>query len=147
MTDERVTRPLAHDMPLNKAVPSKSLYLTKEDCDPAILVQISGMASDQVEVDNDKKIVTVLEFHGDVKPLILKATTRELLKVLCGGDTVKDVIDKKIVLYVDSTIMYQGKLHGGIRMRADAPQLAQAAPSAAIATVQPSDDFDDEIPW
>jgi len=141
MTDERVTRPLDHDMPLNKAVPSKSLYLTKEDCDPPILVHISGMAEDQVEVDNEKKIVTVLEFHGDIKPLILKTTTRELLKVLCGGDTIRDVVDKKIVLYVDPTIMYQGKLHGGIRMR------SAEAQSVAQQSYDPGQDFDDSIPF
>ena len=141
MTDERVTRPLAHDIRLDKAVPSKSLYLTKEDCDPPVLVHISGMAEDQVEVDNQKRIVTVLEFHGDLKPLILKTTTRELLKVLCGGDTIRDVIDKKIVLYVDPTIMYQGKLHGGIRMRsADVQPVTQQSYDAG-------QDFDDSIPF
>lgn len=109
---------LSNETTLDDAVPRQSKYLAKEDCDPAILVTISGMTMDEIEVDNEQERRTVLHFNGELKPMILNQTNKELLKAITGANTVGGVKGKKVVLYNDPTISFKGKLVGGIRMRA-----------------------------
>ncbi len=126
MNDPRPSTPINDDMPLDKAVPSNSKYISKEDVDPPILVQIAYLTSDQVENDGKLSDVAVLHFHGDVKPLILKHTNKELLKAITGAQTAGAVKDHQIVLYNDPSIMFGTRVVGGVRIRA-----AQQAPAAA----------------
>jgi len=110
---------LSNETTLDDAVPRQSKYLTKEDCDPAILVSISGMTMDDIETtDGERERRTILHFNGDTKPIILNQTNKELLKEITGETTVGGVKGKKVVLYNDPTIIYKGKLVGGIRLRA-----------------------------
>jgi len=141
---------------LDDAAPSQSNYLSKEDVDPPILVQIAYMTSDEVESNGVKNTVGVLNFNGDVKPMILKPTNREILKAITGATTVEQLRGVQIVLYNDPTIAFQGKLTGGIRIRA-----AQAAPAEPVSYVPGAglgdaaappmpgsgEPFDDDIPF
>ena len=109
--------PIDDSLSLDKAVPRKSKYLSKEDAVPAILVQISHLTADDVEGDNTVERCTILNFYGDVKPMILNQTNKELLKVATGETTAGGIKDKKIVLYNDETVMFGGRQVGGIRIR------------------------------
>ena len=122
------------DTTLDDAVPRQTKYLAKEDCDPDVLVTIAGMTLDDIERDdgkNDRR--AILHFHGDLKPLVLNQTNKELLKEITGATTVGGVKNKKVVLYNDATIIFKGKMVGGIRLRA--------------AKNQPQEDDDSEIPF
>ena len=109
--------PIDDSLSLDAAVPRKSKYLTKEDCNPAILVQISHLSMDDVESDNVVERCTILNFHGDTKPMILNLTNKELLKVATGEVTAGGIKHKKIVIYNDETVMFGGKMVGGARIR------------------------------
>jgi hypothetical protein len=144
MTENLTSVPMSDDTPLDQAVPSTSKYLRKEDVEPPLLVQIFNMTTDQVEGDtNAIENRAVLHFHGDIKPMILNSTNRELLKAITGANTVGGLRNQQVILYNDPTIIYKGKLTGGIRIRA-ATQPAPAQPT------QPGTgpaDFDDSIPY
>ena len=151
MTDEHMSTPIPDDMPLDKAVPRNSKYITKEDCDPPILVQIFKMTTDQIDGDFGLEDKAVLHFHGDVKPMILGPVNKEMLKAITGATNVGEVKNHQIVLFNDPTVMFKGKLVGGVRMRA-AVQSPVAAPipapiSEPIARGLPTEDFNDDIPY
>jgi hypothetical protein len=109
---------LNDNMTLDQAVPRQSKYLSKEDCEPPVLATIAGMGMAELEGDHGTENRTVLYFNGDLKPLVLNQTNKELLKAVTGATTVGEVKGKAIVLFNDNTIMFGGKMVGGIRIRA-----------------------------
>ena len=166
MSEDRTSIPINDDVPLDMAVPSKSKYLSKEDCATPILAQIYIMTTDEIEVDNGGvEQRAVLHFHGDIKPLIVNNTNKELLKLITGAETVGQLRNKSIVLYNDPTIMFGRKMVGGIRIRAVkanyAPPATMSNPTYAPPETElprprptpeisyPSTDvpFDDDIPY
>jgi len=142
MTDERASVTLNDDLPLDQAVPSKSKYIAKEDCEPPVLVQIAYMTQDDVEADGQVASCAVLHFNGDIKPFILNNTNKELLKAITGAQTVGQLRNQQVVLYIDPTIMFGRKMVGGVRIRAVNPQ-----PGTQAAYAPPAQDFDDSIPY
>ena len=138
--EERPSVPFNDDTPLDKAVPSNSNYLSKEDVDPPILVEIAYMTSDVVEADGKSDQKAVLHFTGDVKPLILNHTNKETLKAVTGAQTAGQVKGKQIILFNDPTVSFGKKLTGGVRMRA-----AQQEPVAAPVSHVP--DIHEDIPY
>ena len=131
MNDE--TTPIGDETSLDDAVPRQSKYLAKEDVTPDVLVQVSHLTMDSIESDNKTERRAALHFHGDLKPMVLNQTNKELLKVATGENTAGGVKNKKIVLFNDPTIMFGGKMVGGIRIRK--------------AKNQPEPDLDDDIPF
>ena len=109
--------PISDELTLDLAVPRKSKYLTKDDVGQGLLLQISHLTMDDVESDGKDERCTILNFHGDTKPLILNQTNKELLKNATGELTAGGIKNKKIVLFNDATIMFGGKMVGGIRIR------------------------------
>lgn len=120
--------PIGDNVPLDDAVPRQSKYLAKEDVTPDVLATVSHMTMDDIEADNKIERRAVLHFHGDLKPLILNQTNKELLKAVTGETTAGGIKNKQIVLYNDPTIMFGGKLTGGIRIRAPKNQPATPVP-------------------
>jgi len=103
---------------LDDAVPRQSNFLTKEDVTPDVLVTVAHLAMGEVESDGKTEHRAILHFHGDLKPMVLNQTNKELLKAVTGEVTAGGIKNKKIVLFNDATIMFQGKMTGGIRIRA-----------------------------
>jgi len=164
MNDDRTSVPMDDNMSLDSAVPSKSKYLSKEDVEQPMLVQIYIMTTDQVETEGVPEDRAVLHFHGDVKPMILNNTNKELLKAITGATTVGGIRNQQVVLYNDPTIMFGRKMVGGIRIRSAQPVAPMAYPAATppvagtyppppvMATPQPETGnadvpFDDTIPY
>lgn len=150
MSEERASVPFGDDTPLDQAVPRKSNYLTKEDCDPPILVQIAYLAQDQIQVDNDKvENRGVLYFHGDVKPLILNPTNRDILMAILGAQTVGDLKNKEVVLYNDLSVVFRGKV-GGVRIRSAEQPAAPVShvpdPTATQENQAVADEYADYMP-
>lgn len=107
----------------------QSKYLTKEDCTPAILVTIKGYEQVNVALENQAPDMKwALTFQEEPKPLVLNQTNGAIIEVMTGSDDFDAWIGKKIVLYNDPSVMYAGKMTGGIRVRA--PK-GQAAPPPA----------------
>ena len=156
MSEDRASVPFGDDTTLDDAVPRQSKYLSKEDCDPPILVQIAYLAQDEIKVDNDAvENRGVLYFHGDIKPLILNATNRDILKAMLGVTSAGQLKNQQIVLYNDLTVVFRGKV-GGIRIRSAQQQVTpvshvpvqDAQPTQAPGTpLHPVQDFDDDIPY
>lgn len=59
-----------------------------------------------------------LHFKEDVKPMILNSTNAQLIARAVGSEETEDWPGKQIVLYNDPNVSFQGKLVGGIRVRA-----------------------------
>jgi hypothetical protein len=106
-----------------------SKYLKKEDCEPALLVTIREIVQEEVGIENDKEEKWICYFEEQEKGIVLNSTNMRLIEKITGSDDTDDWIGVKIVLYSDPNISFQGKLVGGIRVRA--PKAAKTAKKAA----------------
>ena len=96
-----------------------SKFLKKEDVDPPVLVTIKSYDEMNVAMENQApEMKWCLNFHELEKPLVLNQTNGQLISVVTGSGEFEDWLDKKIVLYDDKTVMFAGKVTGGIRVRA-----------------------------
>lgn len=94
-------------------------FLTKEDVEPDVLATISSYDRMDVSMESEpRKDKWVLRFKELDKPLVLNVTNGQLVAAIVGSDDFDRWIGQEIVLYNDKTIMFQGKLTGGIRVRA-----------------------------
>jgi len=98
-----------------------SKFLKKEDVGEGVLVTISQLTQENVALDGapaDMKIVC--HFRELDKPLVLNSTNGQIIAQVTGiGEDIETGwVGKQIVLYTDPNITFQGKLVGGIRVRA-----------------------------
>ena len=105
----------------------KSRFLTQNDCEPPILLTITGaeeMNVAQEGADPDMRIC--LHFQEVEKPLVLNSTNGQIIAAITGtgdlGEDGNNWNDTKIVLYRDPNISWGGKITGGIRVRAPKPK-------------------------
>ena len=122
---------------VNEMLPSS--YLKKEDCDPAILVTISEIKQENLAMEGKPpEMKWVMMFVEQEKGLVLNSTNIQLAASICASQNTDDWIGNKIVLYSDPNISFQGKLVGGIRIRA--AKNGQTKPAKpAIANADPAD--------
>ena len=115
---------------------ASSKFLKKEDVDPAKLVTVRAAKQYDVSLENDPTDMKwALELEETEKPWILNVTNMRLMESITGSDDTDDWIGKKVVLYDDPSIMYAGKVTGGIRVRAPKGQ------------AQPEPEPEDDIPF
>jgi hypothetical protein len=96
-----------------------SKFLTKHDVEPPILVTIKSYESLNVAMESQSEEVKwCLNFNEVDKPLVLNMTNGQLISAIIGSGDFDHWIGKEIVLYNDRTVMFAGKLTGGIRVRA-----------------------------
>ena len=94
-------------------------YLKKESCDPPILVTMDHLDQKNVALEGEPEdLKYCLHFKEDVKPMILNSTNAQLIARAVGSEETEDWPGKQIVLYNDPNVSFQGKLVGGIRVRA-----------------------------
>lgn len=124
-----------------------SKFLKKEDVDPPKLVTIRGFSQQNAGRDDAPEMKWTMSFIELSKPMVMNSTNLQLAAQALGSDDTDHWIGKQIVLYNDPSVQFQGKLIGGIRIRAPKKRPgAQAAP--APATVATEEDFDDsDIPF
>lgn len=104
-----------------------SKFLTKHDVEPPILVTIKNWDKVNVAMENQApEMRYVLNFLEVEKPLVLNMTNGLTIKVIAKSGDFDHFIGKKIVLFNDKTVMFAGKLTGGIRVRA--PKGGQSNP-------------------
>ena len=120
-----------------------SQFLKKEDVGVGVLVTISNCTEENVALPGaPQEMKWALHFAELEKPLILNQTNGTLIQTITGSPESDDWVGKKIVLYSDPSIMYAGKLVGGIRVRAPRNQPAKSA--KAQPEPQPDEPPDDQ---
>lgn len=120
-----------------------SKFLKRDDVGKGVLVTVAGVRQHDVAAEGaGQEMKWCLELREVEKPLVLNITNMNLMASITGSDNSDDWIGKTVVLYDDPTIQYQGKLVGGIRIRAPKPGTVAPAPQTA-----PDPIADDDIPF
>jgi hypothetical protein len=139
---------------INEMIPSK--YLKKEDVPRPMLVTIKAVEYANVGQEGKPEYAYLMWFTELAKPLWLKSTNIQLAAAALSSDQSEDWTNKKIVIFTDPNVSMQGKLVGGIRLRAPTQQgqnrATPARPTPAPAPSVPHAEeeppaFDDDIPF
>lgn len=116
----------------------KSNYISKNDVGKGILLTIKSYEKKDVGIGRES-IEWVFYFEEHEKGFIVKKTNGNLIAAVVGSADFDDWIGEKIVLYIDPTVDFQGKLIGGIRVRKPKNQ-----PSNDVSPQPPEED---DIPF
>ena len=117
----------------------ESEYLGAEDIDDSVepVLTISGLWNGMVTLQRGKENKDVLSFAEErvagiynVRPLIVNATNRKVLRKLFGDAKASTLVGKQIQLYIDHKVRdpQDGSMTDGIRIRPFKPRVAQQAP-------------------
>lgn len=111
-----------------------SKYLRKEDVDPPMLVTFVRLTKQNVATESQPpEMKWCMHFRELDKPLVLNKVNIQLGAAILESDDTDKWKGKRLVLYNDPTIMYQGKLTGGIRIRAAQGETPQPVRSGIAA--------------
>jgi hypothetical protein len=125
-------------MKISEMLPSR--FLKKEDVPQPVLVTIANITEEIVDKDTGetKFAMHLQEFE---RPLLLNSTNIQLAAAICGSDDTDDWSGQKVVLYSDPSIMFAGKITGGLRLRQPKNQKpAKPAPKPAGGVAEMDDD-------
>jgi hypothetical protein len=130
----------------------ESKFLKQGDVGAGMLMTVSSCERHNVAKEGaEPELKWCLTFEESDKPLVLNSTNIQLCERVFGSDDTDQWIGKKIVLYTDPNISFQGKVVGGIRVRAPKVKPAAAAPARAVVPPPPpppvEDLTDDDIPF
>jgi len=121
---------LENNMHISKM--SNSKYLKKDDVEPPLLLTVSKISQQNVAMESESpEMKWIMHFSDNDKPLVLNTTNITLASIAFNSEETGDWHNKKIVLYNDPTIMYAGKVTGGIRLRAPKPPVDSQAQEVA----------------
>ena len=117
----------------------ESKYFSKSDLsDGPVTATIKKWTKEEVGANNDLQFV--LHFEGNVKPLILKPTNGDRIKAVAGTGDLDQWPGKRITLYFEQNVEFQGKLVGGVRVAVPGQVLQQPGVSSVPVP-------DDDIPF
>lgn len=117
-----------------------SKYLKKEDFDEDQVCTIKDCKLEEISQQGETK--WILYFREHQKGLVLNTTTIRVLEQ-AFGDTTEDWVGKRVKVYVDPNVSFQGRVVGGLRLR---PPPKGAAQKPATSP-PPVDEFADDIPF
>jgi len=124
----------------------ESKFLKQTDVGRGVLGTIQKCLQMNVNKEGaDPELKWCLVFSEIEKPLVLNATNIQLCEKICGSDDTDDWVGKRVVLYTDPNVSYQGKLIGGIRIRAPKPNAV--APPPPPPPVTAAEIFEDDVPF
>lgn len=124
----------------------ESKFLKKEDVGAGALMTVASCEQYNVAKEGaPPEHKWCLTFTETDKPLVLNSTNIQLCERMFGSDDTDHWVGKKIVLYTDPNVSYQGKVIGGIRVRAPKVKPA-AAKLVPVAPPPPEPDFEDAGP-
>jgi len=116
----------------------QSNYLKKEDIEDDTIVTIVGVKKANIaREDQEADYKWLIKFKEFEKPMVLNSTNIQLCAKACDSDNTDDWKGAQIVIYVDDSVSFGGKLVGGLRIK----KLKRAKPATAAAG---GDDWDDE---
>lgn len=129
-------------MKVSEMLPSR--FLKKDDCPAPVLVTIANITEEVMDKDSGETKFA-MHFQEFDKPLALNSTNIQLAAAICQSDDTDDWRGKQVVLYNDPSIMFAGKVTGGLRLRAPKnakkPAPKPAAPVGGVAEMD-DDDID-----
>ncbi len=133
----------------------ESKYLKKEDLPKPVLATIKDVVQENIALEgNPPDNKWIMYFAEPIKPLILNSTNAQIISASTKLELTEQWPGQKIVLYNDPNVSYQGKLIGGVRVRAprvSAPQPQQIPPSTPAPTPPPATTYeepdDPEVPF
>ena len=112
-----------------------SKFLRKEDFDEDRVLTIKGVKLEDVGNQGEQR--WVVHFREVDKGMVLNITSIRVLEGAFGDDS-DDWTGERVMVYVDPNVSFQGRVVGGLRLRA--PKKQQAAPPPAAK----HDEFDDD---
>lgn len=120
----------------------ESKFLRKEDFDEDRVATIKGVSPEtmQGKAGETKWVLFFREFQ---KGLVLNTTTIRVLEQAFGDDS-DGWVGKRVKIYVDPNVSFQGRVVGGLRLMP--PKKSNGAP-AATKLAPPTEEFNDDIPW
>jgi len=120
-----------------------SRFLSKSDCGAGIVVTIKDARDGDCVTQENVAMETqapemkwCIHFVELDKPLVLNSINNQMLFKITGSEETSDWIGHKVVLYDDQNVSFQGRITGGVRIRA--PRKTAAAPSTPAAPVNPA---------
>lgn len=122
----------------------ESKYLAKEDVGTGKIVTITGWDKQDVSRDCDPTSIKYILKFEECKPLVLNKTNGKKIAKIAGSDNFEDWIGKKIVLWNNPDVEFQGETTGGIRVR-DTRQ-HNVVKQAALAAEELGDHYDGSQP-
>ena len=123
----------------------ESKFLKQGDIGKAVLWTVHGVEKVNVAKEGaDPEYKWAMNFDESDKPLVLNSTNIQLCERIFTSDDTDHWLKKKIVLYVDPNISFQGKVVGGIRVRA--PKAGSVPPPPPPPPVV-NELTDDDIPF
>jgi hypothetical protein len=125
----------------------ESKFLKQGDVGAGMLMTVQSCERHNVAKEGaEPELKWCLTFEESDKPLVLNSTNIQLCERIFGSDDTDVWIGRKIVLYTDPNISFQGKVVGGIRVRA--PKVKPAAAKPVAPPPPPVEDLtDDDIPF
>lgn len=115
----------------------ESKFLKQSDVGQGLLLTIQGIEQHNVAKEGaDPELRFCMTFAESEKPLVLNTTNAQICEKIFGSDETDDWTGRKIVLYTDPNVSFQGKIVGGIRVRAPKLKPVVAKPVQAVQPVR-----------
>lgn len=125
-----------------------SKFLKKEDFEEDRVLTIRGVKLEDMPGEQAQQ-KWVLYFREEPKGLAMSVTTIRVLEQAFGSDS--DMwIGNKVMVYVDPSVSFGGKIVGGLRLRTPKGKAAPkpAPPPPKTESADPfAEEFDDDIPF
>ncbi|HXN96010.1 MAG TPA: hypothetical protein VN879_16010 [Candidatus Acidoferrales bacterium] len=123
----------------------ESKYLRKEDFDEDAICTIKGLKLENLGKDDKVEERWIIYFREQAKGMVLNITSIRVLESAFGDES-DNWVGKKVTVYVDPNVSFQGRVVGGLRLRPMKPSKADAVrPGTAQETVTP--ELDDDLPF
>ena len=127
-----------------------SSYLKQSDTDEnGVICTVSKVEQKNVARDDEAPEHKWIVYFAEIeKAMVLNSTNINALAKACNSDDTDDWVGKEVVLYVDPTIGYGGKVTGGLRIK----KYAQPQAPKSVSRPAPSHDaakarqLDEETP-
>jgi hypothetical protein len=120
----------------------ESKYLRKEDFDEDQICTIKTLKLEDLGKDNAKEERWILYFREYPKGMVLNVTSIRVLEAAYGDES--DLwVGKKVTIYVDPNVSFQGRVVGGLRLRPIKPEKAAVARPGTPQEALPPIDMDD----
>jgi hypothetical protein len=118
----------------------ESKFLKQTDIGKAVLWTVHGVEKVNVAKEGaEPEYKWAMTFAESDKPLVLNSTNIQLCERIFASDDTDHWVNKKVVLYVDPTVSYGGKVVGGIRVRAPKPGAVPKPPPPVVEELDADD--------
>ncbi len=131
-------------MRIGDLIQSKWLKASDFSEDEDTVVTVKAIKEEELGQGADKELKYVLYFTELEKGLVLNRTNIERLGKALGEET-DDWKGRKVALYVDPDVTFQGKSAPAIRVRSKSP--GKPAPKPVKPAREPGEDDDEERPY